>query len=323
MNPFQAQQYLGRMLNNRRYEGYTVDSKHSVGLDEFIGLIRQYQTSTHTPDREVLNQVGTYMTGNAFRWWQANSMKVNTIADLENRLRVHFERQATDETSIIVDFASHRQGKDEDLLDFIDEMRQRYLRCSPIMSEWKAVEIIVNNTNDTFNNLLAARVYHSLEHLSQHAEYMMRGKPRRTANVNKFEKKPQPYRARVNATEEIVDFGNETEPSESYASETIENYQDDTPQLVEQIISAFRSNFKSKSAQQHSKGYGSENKAISDRKVPNKVEVQPIICTNCLKWGHAFGSCVEPKVLRCYGCGKEGVIKDKCDVCNGQKPKNM
>lgn len=317
MNPCQAQQYLGRMLSNRRYEGYVNENnKQGVPLEEFIGLIRQYQASTGTTDHYVLDQVATYMTGKAFAWWDVNRNTVHSIADLEQKLRARFERQATDDTSILIDFASRKQGKDEDLLDYIDEMRQRFIRCSAQVHEWKAVEIIVNNANESHNSILAARVYDSLEHLTQHAVYLMRGKAKKNPNVFRYEKKPMPYRQRVSMVEEAHENENESQISESMIDEPSEA-DDETTQLVEQLVCALRKDFKPRSARPSKKLAGHPTQTDSKGPHANKTEIYPIICTNCMKWGHSYLACGEPKVTRCYGCGQEGVMKPNCSNCNG------
>lgn len=323
MNPCQAQQYLGRMLSNRRYEGYpNENNKQCVALDEFIGLIRQYQTSTGTADRHVLDQVATYMTGKAFAWWSVNCYSVHSIADLEQRLRAHFERQATDGTSILIEFASRAQKKDEDLLDFIDEMRHRYLRCSTQVSEHKAVEIIVNNTNDTYNSILAARVYNSLEHLAAHAEYLMRGKARKSVTVNRFDRKQfTPYKSRVNATEECNEMSSEFDESEDVQSDKGEvDIDENGLSLI--FAEAIKRGYVKPTNSSRTMNKFVNKKKEREPKVQSTcdTEVHPIVCTNCTKWGHTYQSCMEPKTIRCYGCGQEGVIRTNCDKC---KSKNV
>lgn len=322
MNPCQAQQYLGRMLSNRRYEGYHTDNnKQYVALDEFIGLIRQYQVSTGAPDRYVLNQVATFMTGSAFIWWKSNGTTIQSITDMENRLRARFERQATDETSILIEFASRKQNKDEDLLDFIDEMKQRFARCSAQINEWKAVEIIVNNTNEIHNSVLAARPYDSLEHLSRHAEYLMRGKSRKAPQgfrSQQTDRRPMFNKPRVNVVEEIHEGdNNNTEEIEQQVSCEAVNTED----LTAIVINAIKSAFRPKSQQRGTKP-NSQERIEMNAQSARGMENSAVICTNCLRWGHAYASCSEIKVIRCYGCGKEGVIKPNCDVCNKQPPKN-
>lgn len=56
MNSCQAQQYMGKMLANRKYDGYQADQKTFVALEEFMGLIRQYKFSTNYDDLTILSQ---------------------------------------------------------------------------------------------------------------------------------------------------------------------------------------------------------------------------------------------------------------------------
>lgn len=128
MNAYQAQQFLGKMLTNWKYEGYKNDNSKYVSLEEFISLIRQYQLSTACAERGVLSHMATFMTGAAFTWWKTNSHTVYTIDEMESRLRIRFERQSNDPISVLLEFASRKQGKEEDLLDYIDDLRQKLAR---------------------------------------------------------------------------------------------------------------------------------------------------------------------------------------------------
>lgn len=325
MNPCQAQQYLGKMLANRKYDGYQSDHKAFVGLEEFMGLIRQYKFSTGYNDTTILSQISTFMTGSAFTWWQTNGKDLVSLDEMEARLRGRFERQATDPTSILIEFAQRKQGREEDLLDYIDEMRQKQLRCGMQMSEFKAIEIIVDNTNETYNRILAARTYSSLNHLNSHAEYLVRGRPRKQAPIQRQDRRNVFPRARVAAVEETAEVAKSEQILETVSEPEDEPDNSEMEEIFADALErAKRASFRGQS--KPNRWAAVEKKPPTESRIgrteANVVSQRPNFCMNCLKWGHTDSSCDVPRKIRCFGCGKENVYRRNCDVCNPTPSKN-
>lgn len=155
------------------------------------------------------------------------------------------------------------------------------------------------------------------------AEYLVRGKPRKSANLVKTDKRPMYPRARVSA---IDNSGEEPETNET-AEETIET-EGAEDAVFELLIDAIKSAYKPKRAGNFQPKPASrpvQNVTKTESSVVTEADAifqRPVICTNCLKWGHADNSCPVARITRCFGCGKEGVYKAQCDVCNGNQSKN-
>lgn len=62
-----------------------------------------------------------------------------------------------------------------------------------------------------------------------------------------------------------------------------------------------------------------ESKPNSIRK---EILENTISCTKCGKVGHDKQNCKFNRKVHCYGCGKEGVIRPKCDKCAAKSPLN-
>lgn len=121
MNPCQGQQYLARVLGNRRFEG-TVTHAKAIPLDEFIGHARAYHKTTGSPEAVVVGQLTTFFSEEAFDWWQANGDRITgyTLDELESALKSRFERKSNDSMALFGEFCSRKQTKEEDLLRYID-----------------------------------------------------------------------------------------------------------------------------------------------------------------------------------------------------------
>lgn len=52
-------------------------------------------------------------------------------------------------------------------------------------------------------------------------------------------------------------------------------------------------------------------------------EAQHILCNNCKRPGHTEIQCKFNKTIYCYGCGKEGVTRPRCEKCKPQHKNNL
>lgn len=316
---YHGQQLLQKYMGNRKFDGYDGDYSKTVSLDEFIMLLLQYQKHTHNSDQEVLNHLTPYMTGHAFRWWMNRHQRIFTLAEFERELRIRFVRKPGEPSDVAMEFMNRRQGKDEDLLDYIDEMEKLLLRCPGLFSEWKKIQIIVDNANDLDNRSLMARDYQTLEDLLQFAGYLVRNRPYKPQNrfdrLNKFDKRLERPRSfkRVDALE----TASHQEDSETEDHETEELSDDsDTAQAIVDAVKALWTQKGRKTDKPPQRGQSSDGKPDQASSIRPKKGNEPIICANCGLWGHASSRCEAPKTLHCYGCGQPGVFRNQCEFCS-------
>lgn len=297
MNACQGQQYLARVLGNRRYEGNQVDGTRTISLDEFIGHARSYQRSTGSPEAIVLSQLATFFTGQAFTWWMINGEVIQTLDELEIRLKSRFERRSMDELSLLGDFCSRKQQKNEDLLDFIDDMRKKASNCWPPLPVPHIISRIIDNSNEVYRRLLAAKTYDTVEALTRFAEYLVREE---SLLSNRKEpktewKKPLPKSRSIQSVEAETDS---VEPSH----ETVEE-EPDTENSAEAIVDAL--------AQVLSKWSGTKT---GKQKSTQQIQV------NAAPNGKQQQN---RPLVKCFGCGAPGVFQRDCETCNNSAPKNV
>lgn len=300
MNALQGQQYLAKVLGNRRYAGNVADGTKTIALDEFIGQTRNYQRWTGASDAVVLSQLATFFTGPAFTWWEANSHTITSVDHLEIRLKSRFERVASDEMTTFATFCGRRQEKYEDLLDYIDDMRKKASFCKPFVSEPQIIARIIDNAIDTYRRALASKQYESVSDLVLFAEYLVRSdpKPRFDSSSNQQKSRAQSYsRSRsVNAME------TETEPTENEVETAEEepSMENSAEAMIEALANVFS---RWQSSNRPQRPANRTNTSPARVRAGQKNESQ---------------TPAERSPFSCYGCGTPGVYQRDCMICQAK-----
>lgn len=285
MNALQRQQHFMRLMGNKKYDAST--GERAVKLTEFMNMINKYKSLSGAPDLEILQSVSTLMAGKAFKWWQSNENSTRTLAEFEIKLRQRFDSSELDDMALLAQFSMRKQKDGEEILDYMDDMRERAIRLHPPLPEAKVIRTIVDNLNREYRGLVASKSYESIETLNRHMEYLGRGHQEKERVVPK---RTYPYRsASVKATE----IGSDDELAEE------DEESDRELDMVDVMVQALQSvrtskQFKSKGA------YKSNTDRRSKRRVDNKVEAE----------------IDDAKVnFCCFGCGAPGVYKRDCPKC--------
>lgn len=342
MNLAQSSQFFSRILGSRKYDGQKVDGNKTISTDEFMGQIRQYQLSTKMTDLEVLDTLSSYVTGAAFTWWNTNRMEIATIDQLEARLKSRFDRMPIDPMSQMMRFCERKQGADEDVCDYIDEMRQLAYQLRPPLEEDRIINKIVDNANDMYRTLLASRSYTSVALLNRHAEYLaQRTKPKKTVQKPVYKQLYRPkqntksvYAAEIQPNEEENDI-EVNEIAEDIEEELIPTAM---VEAVEKIVKAAvakslrqnNNNKPSKSAKVME--LTTENNTTPSTEVNSIVDATEFACygcntpgilkRNCPKCQNKATGVITATEFTCYGCGAPGVMKRNCAKCQAYGTKN-
>lgn len=315
MNLWQSQQFFGRILGSRRYDGKSADGTKTISTDEFIGHIRQYQRSTRTVDSAVLDMLSTYVTGEAFTWWKTNALEIHTIDQLEIRLKARFDQTPMDYMSQMTDFATRKQGVDEKLCTYVDDMRQKAFNIRPALEESTIINKIVDNANEIYKPVLASRAYESLAILNRHAEYLSQLTPQKAITNKPVQKPFKSFRPKSMQAVEV------TKEEDDVAMGWTDNETVEEEEATAVIIGAIERAVKTLSARQTQsvgqRGNGAQ-KAIKVTEAMNvEASIQPHAtssqCCSCEVQANERG---------CFGCGAPGVFKRNCVTCNNRPPKN-
>lgn len=342
MNAGQRQQYLSRILGHRRYDGTAGDSTNnkSLSLDEFISHVRQSKSSTGLSDSAILKLISAFMQGKAFNWWQTNGYQVKTLDELEVRMRTRFEGQSMDSMSQLMAFSTRMQREDEDVLDYMDDMRRRAFNIRPALTEEQIIKTVIDNANGTFKWLLASRQYESLDKLNRHLEYLAKmkiTKPEEKPYVKKPWYKPRSVQAVEIESDEQTEGREEAENEDKMDSDPITAMVD----AITREMNRFVTRPNRYSGPQKPTYQGAQTNAVeATASNPNgsKTDKKPhtVSCIGCGTPGVYWAKCTScqamanqrvstEKPVTCFGCGAPDVFKRNCPTCQSQsnQPKNM
>lgn len=320
MNLFQTQQMFSKILGHRKYDGNRQTNAKTLTLQEFIYHMKEFVRISEQPESVVLSQISAFCTGAAFDWIYANRQYVTSIDELEKKLRMRFERQLMDEPTFLMDFWNRKQDEEEDLLDYIDDMRKRAAYCGPALKEKLIISAIVDNANYDDNQSLSVRSYESISELYQFAEYRVRHKRQRkntnrAVNVKPRSRDMAPGRRMVQAVE--ASYVTEESEQES-GDETPVTYDEEMITALVHAIARVkpwqrksnRPNHSSNKADVATNSVIKEKIGISVEKPKAEISAPTVKSPVDYQQGQ-----------NCWGCQRPNTYQRNCPNCNPQ-PKN-
>lgn len=343
MQPWQIQQQMAKYFLNRKYDGLTSDGSKTLGTSEFLGRLRSMRNGMNITDETVLSLLDMFVTGLAWDWWSTRKYNIHTLDELEEQMNIRFEQQKMDMWSQRVAFASRKQGVDEYIADYIDEMCRRAHGMRPRMDESEIIQVIIDNANLKCQAQLLNRGYTSLQTLRQHADFL----GTRLLKVTKNERKmvPKRYIYKPNSVQaietegdwielEVIEDGdspsNEHEPQgfvevdavgQSNRSSRIMRVKRDIIRPKAEVKSVVTSPTVEQST---------ESNTVMFAPVGGVAESMEIRCFGCDTPGVMQRNCLKcassqaraTNEFKCYGCGAPGVMRRNCEKCNAHDSKN-
>lgn len=310
------QQALRRWLHNRDFNGETtVDDKSTICADTFLTRLREYHQSQRTKDRVILQNVAQSLTGQASKWWEGNKHFIVTLADFEEQVRLRFAPETRDPRRITAAFYNRKQGPDEFLLNYLDDMFQLYSRIRDRLTEAEAIDIIVEGVNDRYTPTFVERAPTTLLQLRTLCTNLVAKKPRPTkkqytaptADVRK------PHFQRKIHELEVVE---ETVTDEDTESEEIERLNEIAAmQKYTELAKRAAARKTAKPAIVPSAVAEKLPNPIPDNLFKGRNGEKQTRCWNCFSWGHNHYACPFEMKLFCYGCGAPDVHIDDCKMC--------
>lgn len=316
-----SQMALSKCLSHRKYDGQRGDGHKTMSADEFIGCLRAFQESSGLSETMILNSLATSFSGVAYNWWKTSNQTILTLADLDARLKTRFERRKMDPDSQMVNFVSRKQGRDEYLADYIDEMCSRAFELQPRWEEERIVRVIVDNANRQCKAQLATRSYDSIMMLRHHADFLGSSEIiDEPVNGRKLPSKPL---GRYKPTMvHAVEIDGETvevvvEDEESGESTGLELSEIDIEAIAKssktwpnRTIRLIR-NGDRKRSEAKSSAQVSTNGIVSDRgSISNRNSTGP------------NGMPIDIDEIACFGCGTPNVFRRNCPKCKETGSKN-
>lgn len=261
MNVGQKQQYLSRLLGHRRFDGDGIsNNKQSISLDEFISHVRHSKHSTGWRDRTVLSMIASSVTGHAYKWWMNNNEDIRTLDDLEVEMRRRFTNKSMDRAAQLADLVGRKQGEDECLLEYFEDMRYRAKQMYPPEPDANLIKIIEDNANPACRAVLMPRQFATVKDMANYAIHAA------GLNLNKRRTEPQAIRKPAFHRSKHV---NVTEVDTIEGEQEVNEGEENEPDMAEIILDAIQSHPKLKSyfrtgnkyPNNHSKSSGGREKS--------------------------------------------------------------
>lgn len=251
-----------------------------------------------------------------------------------------------DYTSQLMNLCSRRQGREESLLKYIDDMRRRAFNMRPPLAEEKLIVQIVDNANETYRLLLASRPFNGVEELNRHAEYLVRSTSQKKTELKNGQKKPFFKQRSVQATE-LADEIEEHDEDEREVEEAAER--EATIDGLNAMINMIRTGWK--------RPQNKTKPSYSTERPPNQPQVKAMAlsantcgacaiiqtvdstlkcnpcnagaaCSVChslqrVDKGAKCGACIkrEKPPVHCYGCNTPNVYYRNCPKCQKTEEK--
>lgn len=290
---------------SRKYDGKTADGTKTLSTNEFLGRLRSMKDGMNISDKVVLNLLGMFMAGPAWEWWQTMQYSIHTLDEFEEQMWTRFDKQRMDTWSQRLAFASRKQGTDEYISDYIDEMCRRAHNIRPRMEELEIVQIIIDNANLKCQAHLLNKAYASIAALRRHANFL----GTRLLNIPKIEQKTVPKRYVYRPTS-VQAIEAENEWIEVEAVE--ENDSGSESNEIVNINAVTHGTKPMRILRTKRDPTRTRVEGKSGVKTPTVEQSQGIIDTTNIS-NQITGELME---IRCFGCNAPGILKRNCQKCN-------
>lgn len=306
---------MRRYIGPKTFDGESIGAK-TFSLEEIIDTIRMFQQSGATDDI-VLRNIGMSLSGEARTWWSANRGRIESVRQWEQAIRNRFDQRQSSKEALLTTVYSRKQKEDERLARYFDEMNVMMDRLPNEFSELHRIAILIENANDQCKPLLRLKGARTLHELVEYANTFVDFKaiPKMSAS------KPSRFIKKVNTTT----VNTEHESPETSDAEEQDGNEIDVQAIIRQLTKKFEKTIKGERKQDNSKKnvkaiqFSANNQEQGNTKsqtIPIKGD-EPVICPNCLCWGHRFENCQDkPQRRLCYGCGRPDTFKNECPRCS-------
>lgn len=301
-------QGIRRAIGQRAFNGKETGAK-LMSIDDLTFELEQFQMGQNCADEVILRNISFVFQDPALKWWKTNYQRIHTVADLKLELYRRFDMKGSSRAGIRSKIAARKQGDDESMVEYVDSLNLLMDKLPEEYDIEERIQIIRDNGTARTYDALAGRTFRD------HGELMLliQDLSARTAiDATKMRRDRKIHTAEICSG---IESNSESEEDESDVTEV----------LIQALASRFQKNSKFKKTFKQKRP--DQVKPDSKRDAMKVMEIEgqePVICANCLRYGHRGNKCDRPQErVFCYGCDAPGVYKRDCIRCKDNKtPKN-
>lgn len=279
------------------------DNSSSLSADDFLQRINEKRRACRISEADLLVYLPELFQGIPLNWCRLEIDDWNSWNDFEKAFRATFFPRNYEE-NLKKEIDRRTQGEQENITDFVINVRTLFKKLSRPLSEDEQINKIYNNLLPRYQFYIRRSEATSLSKIVELGQ-----------EFENLEERAKTFKAPPSMDKSIF-------PETAYRPLQVK-----CESSRKQGLSSIEPGPKEKPNWNKNKnGSKSQNPAPNnERKSPitakthqkPKVEVIQYLCWNCLKTGHRYPECPEPRTsLFCYNCGTRGTTKINCPNCS-------
>ena len=291
----------------------------SEDADAYLHRLREARGVLRLTDADLLAGIPCLLTGIAAEWYRYKSVECHTFAQFERAFQNRF-LDFDYQYQLSIDIENRRQGEKEPAATYLTKIRSMIARAVPQWPEQAIIDRAYRNLLPSLQLNIDRETIGTFERL----EYLAMKRERAVATSKDFQPPPSLDRTLIPGLGYQPPKSSKPRPAKINLTEeqpTSEDSADSEDEVM--VIKVPRRKSRPTKARMtpRTENRGAEKSSAErqSREPAGPKLSQP--CLNCDSPDHWKRDCPEPLRIRCYGCKREGITKDKCPDCNSGNEK--
>lgn len=276
----------------------TPANARDTDIHRFLGLIESYRRTGNLSYRAVMTQVGHLLAGSAQDWFQLEGQFCQSWTEFVTKIKANF-LTSTHDNELYAKATRRKQGKNESVATYINQMRLIFNAMSEPMSETFKLFLIRQNLHPRYTAIVASHCPRTVNDVMRIA--------REVETTRQLEAEPEVKpKSRYRAANTVEKATNSTDNSDTDESE--DSISERAKVAVIKTDKVARNSDKKKS--------------VAIVNTENPIGSVEAACFICGSQDHLQRQCKQKWPKHCFRCGMPDVVLRDCKNCNGELPKN-
>lgn len=276
----------------------------SIQVEDFLTRVKKLARHEGVSEKELLTNIHHRLKGEAYDWWFTKEDRFTSWRRFEGEIRFRYGNPNRDR-GIRGQIRELKQRRGESFIAYVTEVEKLNQCLERPFSSRTLFELIWENMRPHYRSKLSVITIEDLDHLIEINHKI-------DANDQTLYRTGQNLRPEVHhleAEDDSEDYDSEEEDAHVYAIQNRQQQPGGKPPHTSENKPKQQTGYKPQqqprnNPQQHNSSSRPQARFQTPR---NK-------CWNCLKEGHIWKDCREPKRVFCYACGNMGRTTRNCEM---------